>query len=445
MKRKLCILLIAAFLLLLPCGCTASKGSDVISLTFWHVYGDDPDASMNALVDQFNRTVGAENGIVVNVTSVSSIGAAHDALIAAAQGDPGAGDLPDLCVCLPETVEAVGTGRFADWNQLLSADCRASFTEEFLTCGVFGGEQLLLPLGVSTDVLYVNTTAFDRFAAETGATYSDLSTWEGLFSLANAYAARSGADGSGRAFLKQSLMMNYLLTGTEELGGSLFSGSSLRLDTPALKQCFCSYASCVFSGGIYVGKTRAPAAFATGQVIAEISEGRELARFQSRVIYPDNTTEQIGLDILPVPVFSGTRRTALLSGSGLCVLKSTPEKEKAAAVFCQWLAQPENDLSLAAQNGMVPATIPLDTLSGMREEYCQGDESRGKLLDAMLATLRGSQIRYTSDFENFIAARNALSADVHDVFLEDLPQSGTSSPQALSEDAYRQLCAAAGQ
>lgn len=40
---------------------------------------------------------------------------------------------------------------------------------------------LFLPVAKSTEVMFINKTAFDRFAKETGAKMEDLETWEGLF------------------------------------------------------------------------------------------------------------------------------------------------------------------------------------------------------------------------------------------------------------------------
>ena len=56
------------------------------------------NSPMNALVDEFNRTVGQEQGIRVRVDSVSNSGIIHESVLAADYKDPGAPELPDLFV-----------------------------------------------------------------------------------------------------------------------------------------------------------------------------------------------------------------------------------------------------------------------------------------------------------------------------------------------------------
>ena len=43
-----------------------------VTLTMWHVYGEQADSPMNRLIEEFNKTVGAEKGIIINVTMMSN-------------------------------------------------------------------------------------------------------------------------------------------------------------------------------------------------------------------------------------------------------------------------------------------------------------------------------------------------------------------------------------
>ena len=49
-------------------------------------------------MEEFNRTVGQEQGIRVRVDSVSNTNTIHESVFAAAYGDPGASELPDLFI-----------------------------------------------------------------------------------------------------------------------------------------------------------------------------------------------------------------------------------------------------------------------------------------------------------------------------------------------------------
>lgn len=58
-----------------------------VTLTMWHVYGEQADSPMNKLVEEFNRTTGKENGIVINVTLMSSTAQIGEKLLTAQKGE----------------------------------------------------------------------------------------------------------------------------------------------------------------------------------------------------------------------------------------------------------------------------------------------------------------------------------------------------------------------
>ena len=108
MKRTL-PRLCAAFLCMLLLGLTAcaQKESAPTTVTIWHVYGGEVDSPLNRLIDEFNATVGKQQGICVKVGSVSNTNTIHESVLASAYGDPGAAELPDLFVSYPKTVLAL--------------------------------------------------------------------------------------------------------------------------------------------------------------------------------------------------------------------------------------------------------------------------------------------------------------------------------------------------
>lgn len=75
MKKFAALFLIGVIFLSLLTGCSPKTKLDPenpVTLTMWHVYGEQADSPMNKLVEEFNRTTGKENGIVINVTLMSS-------------------------------------------------------------------------------------------------------------------------------------------------------------------------------------------------------------------------------------------------------------------------------------------------------------------------------------------------------------------------------------
>ena len=151
MKKRIFLLAaLAAGLVLCLAACGEEK-SEPVTITLWHVYGGEVTSPMNALVDEFNRTVGQEQGIRVRVDSVSNSGVIHESVLAAAYDDPGAPALPDIFVSYPKTVLALP-------DETVLVDYRGYFTEEelngylpeFLEEGTVHDRLVLLPLAKST-------------------------------------------------------------------------------------------------------------------------------------------------------------------------------------------------------------------------------------------------------------------------------------------------------
>ena len=96
------IMAVGGLVMGLLCGC--GKAKEPVNLTVWHVYGAQTDSPMNAMVEEFNETVGKENGITIQVTQISNTNAIHEAVLAAANDEPGAAELPDIFLSYPKTI-----------------------------------------------------------------------------------------------------------------------------------------------------------------------------------------------------------------------------------------------------------------------------------------------------------------------------------------------------
>lgn len=321
-----------------------------VRLSFWHVYGAQADSPMNRLVERFNLTEGKKKGIIVNVTSLSNTVAIHFPLVAAAKGEPGAGVLPDIFVTYPKTVLTIGADRFADWNEYISPEARKSYVPAFLEEGMIDGRQVMFPIAKSSRTLFVNATIFDRFSAETGLTYDDLLTWEGMFKAAEAYHRWSG----GKAFFKYDEWMHYSLLNTAALGGEFFKGRRVDFDSPQFARVWKRLARAAVSGHVCMLRCFSTAAMMTGETICGVESTAAVLYFKDIMTFPDNTHLPLRLRILPAPKFSDARPLAILAGSSLCMPKSTPQKEYAAAVFAQWLTQEEHNVPFVLSTGYLP-------------------------------------------------------------------------------------------
>ncbi len=359
-KRLLPLLLLAA-LLLTGSGCGQAEGEEPVSITIWHVYGAQTDSPLNDLIDEFNATVGKAKGVRVEVTMVSNNKNIYEDVLAAANRDPGAPELPDLFVSYPKTVLNLPDEEIlVDYRDYFTQEELDAFEPAFLADGTVNDRLVVLPVAKSTELLFVNKTAFDRFAAATGARLSDLDTWDGLFRTACDYAAWTDSQtpetaGDSAALFVHDFHFNYFQVGVESLGESFFDGEKLAFG-PMFQRVWEPYAKAAISGGLWLQGGYATEPLRTGESIVSVASSASVLYFTGLVTYADNTSEKVELLVRPCPVFPEGSRSVIQRGAGMCTVRSTPEREKAAVTFLKWLTEPACNTRFAVSAGYMPTT-----------------------------------------------------------------------------------------
>jgi len=352
-SKKMLVLIIATIFIVSLYSCANSNALDPknpVTLTVWHVYGSQTDSPMNDMIDEFNRTVGKEKGIVLNVTSVSNSTNIHDALLSAANHEAGAGELPDLFFCYPETAANIGADVLLDWSNVFTADELAAYVTAFLDEGTVDGNLLVFPVAKSSEALFVNTTIFDRFAADTGVTYDSLATWDGLFAAAEKYYEWSG----GKSLVMHDELLNFVQINTTALGGTAFNDGKLNFDDSIFKEQWLKIAEEAISGHLLVADGYETTEMMTGNIVCGIGSTASIMYFQEYVTYSDNTKEPLELRAFPCPVTADGEKRAIQQGVGLCALLSDGKKQAAAIEFATWITQGEPNLRFAVQSGYMP-------------------------------------------------------------------------------------------
>ena len=124
--------------------------------TLWHNFGGQMLKTMDSLVDEFNKTVGRENGITLNVTSITDSATIKEKLAMIAADDPGAPEMPDIATCYPQTailLESKGLlARIDDYFTQKELD---AYLPGFLNEGYIS-DHLRLSFAKSTEVLFVS-------------------------------------------------------------------------------------------------------------------------------------------------------------------------------------------------------------------------------------------------------------------------------------------------
>jgi len=357
MKKAIALLLTLVFLLgcLSGCGTTSPLNpKEPVTLTMWHNYGGDMQQAMDYLIDQFNSTVGKEQGIVIDVTAISSSSELNKSLTMIVNGDPGAPDMPDIFTGYPKlAIQFWEKGLLTDLDNYFTEDELSAYVEAFVEEGrLSDGGLYVFPIAKSTEVLYVNQTLFDRFADATGASADMLSTFEGIAELSQTYYEWSG----GKQFYAADSWFNFVEVGMAQMGGSIFEGEALSLDGDGFAHIFETVYAPAVEGGIAIYDGYSSDLSKTGDLVCSTGSSAGILFYGDTITYADGTVENVEYSILPYPVFENGTKTALQRGGGLMVAKSEEKKEYAAGVFIKWLTAPEQNMSFVANTGYLPVT-----------------------------------------------------------------------------------------
>jgi len=386
MKRIFSVFL--AFVLTAAClsGCSDNTKPDTdnpVTLTMWHVYGSQTKSPLNDSIDEFNDTVGRENGVTVDVVSVTSSSAIDKALSASANGEPGAEDLPDLFTAYPRVAEIVGEDRLLCWNDYFSEEELSAFRDEFISEGYFGDRLLMLPVAKSSEGLFLNKTLFDRFSSETSVSTDTLKTYDDFFKTANLYYDWS----DGQNFTQINDFYNYVYVGMKAYGAEFINNGKLNLNDEAFEKVWYPLSKTAIYGGICLDDGYAASRWKTVEIISNIGSTADILYQPEMVFYPDNTTENITSVSLPYPVFASEKSVAVHRGGGLFAVRSNDERKNYGAyIFAKWLTEKENNLRFVANTGYLPVTdeafaaLFADTGIAEKESY----QNLYKMMDGMM-------------------------------------------------------------
>lgn len=364
MKKNLLItFLLTTVIFLSSCNSTRVNSRNPVTISLWHNYGGQLKDTFDEMIDKFNETVGTKEGIIINVTSISSSSALHEKLAMIANEEPGAPQLPDITTAYPKTAIILAQkGLLTDLNEEFSPDELSHYIPEFLEEGRINGDELyVFPIAKSTEVMFLNTTIFQRFSKDTGADIKDLESVEGLVKTAKLYYEWTDKQtpeikNDGKMFFMPDSLFNFSLIGCKQLGVDLIKNGKIDLSSPEYKKIWEAYYKPAVLGQIAIFDGYATDLARTGDIVCSTGSTAGISYFSPTVTYGDNTTEPSNITILPYPVFEGATNIAIQRGGGMIVTKSTEEKERAAGTFLKWFTSPENNLHFISATGYLPVT-----------------------------------------------------------------------------------------
>ena len=387
-KKLISLFLVLAMTLATPFALLACRKNNSLldpkkptTLTMWHVYGEQANSPMNDFIGQFNATVGKEKGIVINVTLMSNASQIGKKLKDAQTGKAGSKEMPDLFFCHASDAKTLGTDNLLNWNDRFSPSERNAFVPDFLDDGMVDGNLCVFPVSKSTYLLFVAGGVFDRFAADKNVSLSDLATWKGFFSVAEKYYEWSG----GKPFCAIDFLIRLAeLCAISDGENISYKDGWYDSGNPAFMSAYDMFAESIAKGHIVVSDMYSNTQVMTGQTCAGIGSSASVLYYNDEITYPDNTSEDMNLKVLPLPQQAGKQKVATQAGVGLCAYKTTDAKAEAATVFAQWFTEERRNLEFVLTTGYMPVKAgAFDKI----DENSYRSEAYKNLYDALRSTV----------------------------------------------------------
>lgn len=424
-----------------------------ITIHLWNYYSGAQKVSFDKLVETFNETKGKEKGIIVEASAKGSISNIQSSLSDILQKKVNAEEMPDIFSTYADTAQEMNEAdMLVSIKDYMSEEELDTFVPSYLEEGrIYSDEDIkIFPIAKASEVLVLNKVDWEAFAKATNTKIDELSTWEGLNQVAEKYY-----DYSGKAFFGRDALMNYLNTGSTQLGSAMFEvdaktkNAKFTPDKAVFKKLWDNY-YIPYVSGYYtkIGKF-ASDDIKTNDIIASVSSSAGATFFPKEIALEGNQTKEIDYLVLPIPNFEGCKPYAVSQGAGMAISKSTEQKEYASIVFLKWLSEPDQNIAFTAASSYLPVTKEATDIDMWKEKTQQeGIEMRDIVSDCIQVSMKQineSTLSTQENFNNSYLVRNKLEEAFLNVAVSDQKavndaiSKGTSKKEALAKytsDAY---------
>ncbi len=459
------VVMIAAVTPLLLCGCKKNASpldpDNPVSLTVWHYYNGSQQTAFDSLVEEFNQTVGKEQGIYVQGFSQGSVSDLESAVRDSIAGKVGAKEMPDIFSSYSDTAyEVEKAGALANLSDYLSEEELKEYVDSYIEEGCIAedGGLRIFPVAKSTEIMMMNKTDWETFAQDMGASLDDLATIEGVTAVAQDYYEWTDAQtpdipNDGKAFYGRDAMANYFIIGMCQLGTEIFQSENgqvtLNVPKESIRRLWDAYYVPMVKGyfGAY-GKFRSDDV-KTGDMLAYTGSTT------SAMYFPDTVellsgSHDIDYIVLSAPVFADGENYAVQQGAGMVVSKSDRQHEYAAVEFLKWFTQVENNIRFSCAAGYLPVRKEASSAE-MLDKVVSGQgievaEKTYACLNHVLNNMNNVTFYTNKSFENGSQARKVLEYNLSDkaaadrILVEEALADGKSLEEAcaplLTEEAF---------
>lgn len=407
---------------------------DPVSLTVWHYYNGSQQAAFDELVEEFNDTVGREEGIYVQSYSQGSVSDLEAAVRDSIGGKVGAAEMPDIFSSYADTAyEVEQAGALANLSEYLDDEDLEKYVDSYIEEGRIAADNTLriFPTAKSTEILMINKTDWEPFSEATGTSLEDLKTMEGVTEAARAYyewtdGQTPNVPEDGRAFYGRDAVANYFIIGLRQLGVEIFQveNGEVTLNVPKekVRVLWDNYYIPMVKGyfGAY-GSFRSDDV-KTGDLLAYTGSTTSAMYFPNQVELEDSSYS-IDYIVMPAPVFAGGEAYAVQQGAGMVVSKSDEKHEYASVEFLKWFTEAHNNLRFGCVSGYLPVQKDANSVEKLDEEIEAGQLTVAPktydCLTTIISEMSETTLYANKSFRNGSAARKVLEYHLADKAAED--------------------------
>ncbi len=337
-------------LILLPFSFASAE--EKVTITFWHCMADAAGDLINAYVDDFNATVGAEAGIHVEAVFQGAYNEAVTKMNSMIFG----GNLKDL----PDVMQMDATGKvsYSECEKRYTLDRAladhpdaglSSFLPAPLNNWALQGVQLGAPFASSTTVTYYNKTVLDSYGIAAPDTLDDIAA------MAAVIPAQDGVS-IYTCVPNTPLLANWL----GQMGSDLVNGNNGTEETATALSClengaleaFLGRWQALYQSGALNNANSSSDAFAAGSQLIMTSSSSSVASVLKKV----NGAFEVGICDYP-RVSADALHGATASGSCLVMFDQGDLRREAAYQFVRYMTGGDVQADFASRTGYAPSCL----------------------------------------------------------------------------------------
>ncbi len=338
-----------------------------VKLTFWYALSGTSGKAVEAMVAKWNQTHPNTQVDVIFQGSYADIAQKLTAAVTAKT-------LPDVAQ-MGGAPTMADSGVIVPIGDLVSKDDLADIYPGFWDYNKYGNQIVSMPFNNSIPVLYYNKDLFTAAGLDPN---KPPTTWDELVTAAKALTKDTNNDGKIEQW---GLNTNtdthwYLSAMILQNGGKILSddGKKVVYNSPEGVEALQFWSDLVNKHKVMPSNqhAQAQADFTAGKLGMMMRSSASLGTL--------STDAKFKLGIAPLPCKKTCSEP--LGGASFLIFKSTPEKQKAAWEFVQWMTNAENTVDLFIKTGYVPLRKSVSDAPALKD-YVKTSPNAQVLVDAV--------------------------------------------------------------